>query len=639
MKRLKDILLVLFRIKMVILFIQGTKGGELSNEPLNHQGRSFLLGFLEMDMDSGTCAIYVTSSTPSEITVRYLNKTITSHTRPGVSTRIELSTTIRMKGLALENKGILLTANTTVSVYATNARKNSRGRGSRDVYVIFPTSTLGSQYVITTYTPITKSLAGIIALGDNTLVQIKLRLQGNITYMNKVYQNGDILRIFLNRLQTFQLQYTKDLTGTFVVATGPVVVLGGNICAKVPNSNIGCSHLCTQLVPVSKWGTRFMTSPIIRRDRGGDYFKIVAGFDNTSISIPGKMNLILSAGEHHEFNLGRTEPRYIECSMPVMLMQYNKGSSGYIQSEPFALMVPPIQQYTNSYNLPIPVKNESPPFSNRISFIANTSEFRSIAFDTPKFCKSNLTLLSIPETNFTVYSCELRNIDVSTVIPIRHTSAGGRITTYVVGQTDNDGYGYLGGMEMRDVNCLRLFPVGLTMDNGCDGRIDKDMANITSCDPMLSIVQVPLSKSEYLNGSEVSYNITQNCEGLITRIYNYKTPNGTKVIVAKEEIRWKKRRPTINLPTQTRVNESNISALEIAVRNMSSLCPGDSLKFNDSSSVRENGTEIIQRLWIVREACGRVTTATQTIIVHPTDGEKCGAKKSRTMLLVILITS
>ena len=583
-------------------------------EPLNHQGKSFLLGFLEMDIDSGTSAIYVTSSAPSEIniTVRYLNKTITRHTRPGVSTRIELPTTIRMKGLALENKGILLTANTTVSVYATNVRKLRR-KSSRDVYVIFPTSTLGSQHVITTYTPITKSLAGIIALRDNTLVQIKLRLQGNITYMNKVYQNGDILRIFLNRLQTFQLQYTKDLTGTFVVATGPVVVLGGNICAMVPTQKTGCSHLCTQLVPVSKWGTRFMTSPIVRK-RGEDYFKIVAGFDNTTISIHGKMNLILSAGQHHEFNLGRTEPRYIECSMPVMLMQFNKGSSGYIQSEPFALMVPPIQQYTNSYNLPIPVQYERPPFSNRISFIANTSDFRSIVFDTPTFCKNNLTQLSIPETNFTVYSCELRNIDVSTVIPIRHTSAGGRIATYVVGHTDNDGYGYLGGMEMRDVNCLRLFPDGLTMDNGCDGRIDKDMANITSCDPMLSIVQVPLSKSEYLNGSEVSYNITQNCEGLITRIYNYKTPNGTKVIVAKQEIRWKKRRPTINLPTQTRVNESNISSLEIAVRNMSSLCPGDTLKFNDSSSVRENGTEIIQRLWIVREACGRVTTATQTII-------------------------
>ena len=585
----------------------------LLTEPLNHQGKSFLLGFLEMDVRSGTSAIYVTSNTPSEIniTVPLLNRTITKHTSRGVSTRIDLPITIQMRGLARENKGILLTANTTVSVYATNAGRIPRSRNTaRDVYVIFPTSTLGTQYVVTTYTPITKSLVGIVALRDNTLVQIKLRLRGNISYMGKVYQNGDILRIFLNRLQTFQLQHTKDLTGTFVVSTGPVVVLGGNICAEVPTQISGCSHLSTQLIPVSKWGTRFMTSPIAGRTGGEDYFRIVAGFDNTTILIPGKPRL--NASQYYEFFLRRAEARYIECSKPVMLMQYNKGSSTNIQSEPFALMVPPIEQYTNSFYLPIPVEYKRPPFSNRISFIAKTSEISSIVFETSKFCKENLTSLSIPQSNFTVYSCELKSINVSTVIPIRHTSQGGRIATYMVGHTDNDGYGYLGGMEMKDVNCLRLFPDETTVDNGCNGTIDKNTVNITSCDPTLSIHQVPLYISEYLNGSDVSHNIvTQNCEALVTRIYSF---NGTNAIVVKQQIRWKKRRPIIRLPTLTHSNEPNISALEIAVRNMSSLCPGDSLESNDSSSVMENGTKIMRILWMVREACGRVTTAKQTII-------------------------
>lgn len=576
-------------------------------ETPNHEGKSFLLAFLEMDNHKDTCAIYVTSSAPSEIhiTIPFLNKTITRYATPGTSTPISLSTQLRMQGFGQENKGILLTANTTVSVYATNARKSSR-----DVHVIFPTSTLGNEYVVTTYEPKKKSLAGIIALQDNTLVQIKLRLQENITYMGKVYNNGDILRIFLNRLQTFQLQHHNDLTGTFVVSTGPVAVLGGNICAEVPKKNYDCSHMSAQLVPVSKWGTQFITSPIAGRMLDGDHFRIVAAFDHTDIIIHGKMNFSLNAGEFKEFKLGETEARFVECSKPVTLLQYNKGSADFIQSDPFVLMVPPVQQYANSYYLPIPVQKETPAFLNHIIFIAKTVEFSSISFDTSKFCKKPIEKLRVASTNYTVYSCELRALNVSTVIPISHTSKGGRVVAYMVGHTDMDGYGYLGGMGMRDVNCLRLFQNGVTKGNGCDGR---NTTKITSCDPTLT----PPITNIYLNGSEISYKrTTKSCRGVITRTYSFRTPNGSIVIAAKHEIHWTKPKPIIRFQTPTRVSEYNLTDLEKKVPGMSSLCNGDSLQFNDTSTnvIPVNGTRVIERVWKVHEGCGRVTTANQTII-------------------------
>ena len=585
----------------------------LLTETHSHQGRSFLLGFLEMETDQGSSAIYVTCSKPSEIrlTVPFLNQTFTKHSVPGISTKFDLSSTVRMRGIGVEKKGILLTANTTISVYATNINNVKKGR---DVYVIFPTPTLGTQYVVTTYTPMTKSLAGIIALRDNTLVQIKLRIQGDVSYMGKAYRNGDILRIFLNRLETFQLQHTKDLTGTFVVSTGPVVVLGGNVWAKVPVQKQGMSHLCTQLLPVSKWGTRFMASPIVGRTvpiiKGG-YFKIVAAFNNTAITIQGKANLTLNAGQNHHFSLGQNEARYINSGKPVMVMQYNQGSSGRVASDPFALMVPPIEQYTNSYNLPIPIRNIAI-YTNHISFIA--SELKSIVFDASKFCKESLTQLSIPGTNFTMYSCKLKKIGATKVIPISHTSQDGRIVAYMVGHSDRNAYGYLGGMEMKNVNCLRLFQDGMTMDSGCDDGIDNNVPNITSCDPELSLSQIPLSSSEYLNGCDVSLDLsrtTQNCEAIVARVYSF--GNGTRTIVAKQQIRWQKPRPTITFVTPTDVNESGIPSLATDVRDMSSLCPGDSLKYNYTSSVSENGVKTIQILWTVREACGRVTTAKQRI--------------------------
>ena len=559
-----------------------------------------------MDDNKDTSAIYVTSSAPTKIhiTIPFLNKTITRYATPGISTLISLPTQLRMQGFGQENKGILVTANTTVSVYATNARKSSR-----DVHVIFPTTTLGNEYVVTTYEPQKKSLAGIIALQDNTLVQIKLRLQGNITYMGKVYKNGNILRIFLNKLQTFQLQHHKDLTGTFVVSTGPVVVLGGNICAEVPSGNYDCSHMSAQLVPVSKWGTQFITSPIAGRTLDGDHFRIVAAFDDTDITIHGKMNFTLNAGEFKEFQLGETEARFVDCSKPVTLLQYNKGSADLIQSDPFVLTVPPVQQYTNSYYLPIPVQEERPPFLNYIYFVAKTVEFSSISFNTSKFCGKNVKL-PVASTNYTVYSCELRALNVSTVIPISHTSKGGRIVAYVVGHTDIDGYGYLGGMGMRNVNCLRLFPNGFRTGNGCDGR---NTANITSCNPTL----IPPITNIYLTGSEISYKGTiKNCRGIITRTYSFRTPNGSKVIAAKQEIQWTKPKPVIRFQTSTNISQENLTDLERRVHNMSSLCDGDSLQFTDTSTtdLPDKGTKLIERSWKVQEDCGRVITANQTII-------------------------
>ena len=599
-----------------------------SLESPDHRGKSFLLGFLEMNNDRGTSTIYVTSSTRAEIniTAPHLNKIIKNFTTPGVSTRIDLPPGMRMRGLERENKGVLLTANTTVSVYATNARMNSR-----DVYVIFPTHTLGTEHIVITYTPTIKSLIGIIALRDATLIQIKLRLQGNITYRGTVYKNGDILRIFLNRLQTFQLQYTKDLTGTFLVSTGPVVVLGGNICAKVPVGKAGCSHLATQLLPVSKWGARFITAPTAGRGKG-DVFKIVAGYNGTSISILGKMAFVLNAGDFREFFLKSDEARSINCSKPVMLMQYNKGPLGFIHSQPFAMMVPPIEQYATKYNLPIPVKNIRPAFTNYISIIARTSDLESVAFNTSKYTKTNRTYI-VPFSNYTVYAWELEwTLSVSTVIPISHTSQGVRFATFEVGHTDYDGYGYLGGMEMKDVNCRRLFPTGATIgdmvDNDCDGRIDEevedgkdddgdgrideDTGSITSCTLNSTMDQHYLPRSEYLIGSELNSSITgQNCEALITRTWSLREGNGPAVVIATQKITWTKPKPQIILPTQTNLN---LSALEKYVRTKSSLCPGDSLDFNDSTSVMENGTKLVHRQWILQEKCGRITTANQTII-------------------------
>lgn len=565
-------------------------------------------------------SIYVTTEKKAEIYVNipYLNITMTKYVRRSRSTKIEISKKIQMSGGYREKKGILLTANTTVSVYATNA-----GKTSRDTYVLYPTSTLGVEHVVVTYTPKLShtskdsSLVGIIAMYDNTLIQMKLRIQGNLIYDGKTYYNGDVIRIFLNSLETFQLKSKKDLTGTLVISTRPVVVLGGNRCVKIETASY-CSHLATQLIPVSKWGTRFLTSPTPNRDKSidGDIFRVVAAFNGTHISI-GSENFTLNSGEYKEFKVQYTDAKLIESSKPAMLIQYNRGSSGRYQSEPFARMLPSIVQYTNSYNLPIPVAYVTPPFSNHLTFIVKTSEREVVEFDSERHCREQIESMEIPGTEYSTYTCPLNiSTRVWTVISLRSKSKGVRLLAYIVGHNDFDGYGYSGGMEMNDINKMRLFKYG------DEYGIEEDIINTRGCDFHHSTV--PYIQDEFINGSTIK-NMCKpqnSCTIECKRTYSFKAPDASEIIVARQTIRWSKQMPNIVIPSH--VKGRNTSFIEEMVRNMSTMCPGDSLDYEDEHRNLENGTQLINRKWFVREMCGRVTRQNQTIL-----GKNCLLNNSK----------
>jgi hypothetical protein len=48
-------------------------------------------------------------------------------------------------------------------------------------------------------------------------------------------------------------------------------------------------HLVEQMIPVSMWGTKFVTISTPGRDIG-DYFRIIASEDSTTISVPGVLS-------------------------------------------------------------------------------------------------------------------------------------------------------------------------------------------------------------------------------------------------------------------------------------------------------------------------------------------------------------
>lgn len=210
---------------------------------------------------------------------------------------IDLPTSIRMSGKKIESKGIHIFAESEIVVYGLNIKKFTT-----DAYLALPVDIQSKKYLVTSFKPSYKSLIGIIGIYDRTVVFVTFKFAGKKSYFRykgAKYRSGQTLSITLNRLQTFQVAHTKDMTGTAIYSTRPISVLSGNECANVPSDKGYCDHLVEHIPPVNTWGQRFITAPLAGRS-GGDFFRILAANESTSVTINGKHVRTLKEGKYVE---------------------------------------------------------------------------------------------------------------------------------------------------------------------------------------------------------------------------------------------------------------------------------------------------------------------------------------------------
>ena len=141
----------------------------------------------------------------------------------------------------------------------------------------------------------------IIGVTNGTIVKITLptflSINLTVSYHDNNYTNGDVFTVYLDRYQTFHCyQKNGDFTGTKIIANHPVSVFSGAKCVAVSDTMTKSSadHLVEQMIPVSMWGTKFVTISTPGRDIG-DYFRIIASEDSTTISVPGDTNYTINA--------------------------------------------------------------------------------------------------------------------------------------------------------------------------------------------------------------------------------------------------------------------------------------------------------------------------------------------------------
>jgi hypothetical protein len=204
---------------------------------------------------------------------------------------------------------------------------------SNDASLLLPSQTFGQEYVVVSREEIPASgletyrgSIAIVATAEATTVTLTPSAPTQAGYGIPQLEAGETTQFVLEPYQVMNIQSDMlgaDLTGSIVLADKPIGVFGGHEAA-VSSDQCCADHLEQQLFPVDTWGKTYVASKSRARGIEKDYWRIVAAYDGTSVtvspSLPGVPSPIsLNRGDFYEI---KTDADFvIESTEPVMVAQ------------------------------------------------------------------------------------------------------------------------------------------------------------------------------------------------------------------------------------------------------------------------------------------------------------------------------
>lgn len=236
----------------------------------------------------------------------------------------------------VETKAIHVTALSPISVHVV-----SENVGSADGYLALPTSGIGTNYYVMSYTSnrFTGSEFAVAGTQDNTTVTITPTAAG------ATKPAGVAFTVLLNSGETYLFANPAhaDMTGTRVTSDKPVAVFSGHRCANVPASTGYCDYLVEQLPDVTRWGRTHHTSLFSGRSRYT--VRVIASQDGTTFAtLPSGLVGTLNAGQFTEVDLmGAGE---FVSNNPVLVAQFMRGYADDVagKGDPSMVLVTPVEQ-------------------------------------------------------------------------------------------------------------------------------------------------------------------------------------------------------------------------------------------------------------------------------------------------------
>ncbi len=315
-----------------------------------------------------------------------------------------------------------------------------------------------------------KSAMVIVTTEDNTEISITLTQDiANIDANDIMDQigGGNILTAgemytftFSRGAQTLYLASEDDLTGSRVVSSKPITFISGHECGTIPFNIHYCDQLIEQLPPTSTWGERFITAPIAAR-AAVDIFKVLASRDGTIFQSSCFSDILtLDSGEFREFNVSSTSFCYFESNQPVLVVQFSVASDldQVLAGDPFMVVVPPIEQYRNSYNISTFNTSIEDPTQAGMNYIniliaANSTSPDEIRLDgqpvppTVQFRE----ISCIFSEGICAYAAQMNVSSVSHILTTINSNA--KVNAIVYWLSFHVGSGYFAGMTQNPIAC------------------------------------------------------------------------------------------------------------------------------------------------------------------------------------------
>lgn len=408
------------------------------------KGTDFWLAF-PRNFSGGALSFFISSdvATSGTLTVPGGAYTQTFTTTPGVVSTLSIPSSFEvLTSDGIENKGIHIVSNDEIAVYGLN-----RLSATTDAYLGLPTDVLGTDYIVASYSGLNTSYPSaitVVGTQNATTLTITPTAVAGSRAANVPFT------VNLNQGQTYQLRASAsngDLTGSLVKSDKPVSVFGSVVCANVPTTCTYCDHIVEELAPISSLGRSFISAPLATRS-GGDIFRFIASEDNTIVTVNGTAQPSINKGQFREMLISTAAN--IESTKPILVVQYARGTScdGAV-GDPFMMVIPPYEQYINSYTINTPPTGFN---THWLNIVAPQTAIGNVTVDgTPIMAGS---FAAVAGTSY-VYA----RIEITAGTHTINSSFP--IGVHVYGWGYADSYGYPGGQSFSPIgyiNSITLSP-------------------------------------------------------------------------------------------------------------------------------------------------------------------------------------
>ncbi|XP_064407631.1 uncharacterized protein LOC135352375 isoform X3 [Halichondria panicea] len=349
------------------------------------------------------------------------------------STSVNVPPSFEVLSVNERNKGILVEADGKVNVYGLSFEPYSA-----DAYLALPCSKMAvdeyEYYGISYDIYIFPNVILFVACENETVVKFN---SSTIT---------------LNSMETYQIASDHDLTGTRITSSKPLSVFSGSDCASVPQDINYCDHLVEQVPPTVTWGSKFLVASLDGRS-SGERIRVlsaraasVAVNCNTNVSVSEFQ--LQSGGSFREFEIPINSFCSIESTSPVLVTQYAYGRESDGVGDPFMMIIPPIEQFTNNYVI-------------EAFLLFRGSNYVTVYVSSEFFQTEQILLDNSIVTGWRNVVCSSGEIcghisrtSVSTgAHSIRHQNSSAILGVSVYGFDTTNSYGYPGGMRLSPIQC------------------------------------------------------------------------------------------------------------------------------------------------------------------------------------------